>query len=118
MARRFASNPAQFVRRLKRAWRTRRGRIIVTYAVAGTGVVVMMFAGIAFEAWGQRRAAVAACVLGTLALAAHIVGAYLPAKRYRFRFDRGLCIQCGYDLRGSVGRVCPECGVRNQSVKR
>ncbi len=39
----------------------------------------------------------------------------LPCYRF-LRFDRrrkrrklGLCLACGYDLRGSVGR-CPECG--------
>jgi hypothetical protein len=32
-----------------------------------------------------------------------------PARRYR-RSRRGLCLNCGYDLRGNVSGVCPECG--------
>jgi len=31
-------------------------------------------------------------------------------RRYR-RVKRGLCIKCGYDLRGAVHEKCPECGV-------
>jgi len=30
-------------------------------------------------------------------------------RRARRRRDRGLCVQCGYDLRGS-SELCPECG--------
>lgn len=28
------------------------------------------------------------------------------------RLNRGLCPSCGYDLRGNVSGVCPECGSR------
>jgi hypothetical protein len=28
----------------------------------------------------------------------------------RFRVSRGMCSSCGYDLKGSTGGVCPECG--------
>jgi hypothetical protein len=34
----------------------------------------------------------------------------LAASVRRRRRRRGLCLQCGYDLRGSPG-LCPECGV-------
>ena len=34
---------------------------------------------------------------------------YLPLHRRRKRKKLGLCLKCGYDLRGSTDR-CPECG--------
>ena len=34
---------------------------------------------------------------------------HLPLLRRRKRKKLGLCVKCGYDLRGSKGR-CPECG--------
>jgi len=33
-----------------------------------------------------------------------------PVRR-RYRRRRGLCSQCGYDLRGNTTGVCPECGL-------
>ena len=34
-----------------------------------------------------------------------------PIRRRRRR-SRGECVLCGYDLRGNVSEVCPECGTR------
>ena len=33
-------------------------------------------------------------------------------RRRRHRARHGLCLRCGYDLRGNVSGVCPECGHR------
>jgi len=33
-----------------------------------------------------------------------------PNALRRQRLKRGLCGKCGYDLRGNVSGVCPECG--------
>lgn len=35
----------------------------------------------------------------------------LDAKRQRLRWSRGRCPTCGYDLRGTVGEKCSECGL-------
>ncbi|MEE9129209.1 MAG: hypothetical protein V3T84_04260 [Phycisphaerales bacterium] len=32
------------------------------------------------------------------------------------RRKRGLCIKCGYDLRGDFSTGCPECGWRRDDV--
>ena len=39
-----------------------------------------------------------------------------PLRRYRRR-RHGLCVSCGYDLTGDVSGVCPECGVKVETVK-
>jgi hypothetical protein len=33
-----------------------------------------------------------------------------PRELRRERRAKGLCVRCGYDLRGNVSGVCPECG--------
>ena len=33
-----------------------------------------------------------------------------PQKLRKYRFKMGLCVCCGYNLRGNASRVCPECG--------
>ena len=40
-----------------------------------------------------------------------------PLRRSR-RLRRGLCHDCGYDLRGSITRRCPECGSRRVFASR
>lgn len=34
-----------------------------------------------------------------------------PHLRYKRRMRANQCVNCGYDLRGSSSRICPECGV-------
>jgi hypothetical protein len=46
-------------------------------------------------------------VYGLAAFAAVTVPGHL---RRRGRRRRGLCVECGYDLRGTTGAICPECG--------
>ena len=31
-------------------------------------------------------------------------------KRVEFRRKNGICVNCGYDLRGNTTGICPECG--------
>ncbi len=48
-------------------------------------------------------------VLLLLCVGSAVALARAPLRRYR-RGRRGLCLKCGYDLRGNVSGVCPECG--------
>ena len=36
--------------------------------------------------------------------------------RRAIRRKRGLCIKCGYDLRGDFSAGCPECGWRREGL--
>jgi hypothetical protein len=51
------------------------------------------------------------------AIALAIVG-NIMAWRYRPRVpEASKCRRCGYDLRGNVSGVCPECGTRIKSLQ-
>ena len=39
------------------------------------------------------------------------------ALRRHLRRKRGLCVGCGYDLRGDLARGCPECGWRREPTE-
>jgi hypothetical protein len=45
-----------------------------------------------------------------------IVTALVPLVIRRRRRQRGLCLDCGYDLRGNTSQRCPECGRVNAHV--
>jgi len=47
-------------------------------------------------------------VKSLMALERYITGH--PQMRRLERMRNGLCVDCGYDLRGNVSGVCPECG--------
>ena len=51
------------------------------------------------------------CWAAFVLLAAYPTIAFIrgPLRRWRRR-RRGLCLKCGYDLRGNESGVCPECG--------
>ena len=52
-------------------------------------------------------------ILNTIFYAAILWLPFVPFKlRRTIRCKRGLCIQCGYDLRGTDHNVCPECGTK------
>ena len=50
--------------------------------------------------------------IGILQLASMYFWLVAPAIRRHRRRSRGLCIHCGYDLRGSPTGACPECGAK------
>lgn len=60
-----------------------------------------------------------AVVPGALVILAGVYAMYVAPADYdlrRKRLAEGLCVQCGYDLRGrGEGGECPECGRRAPS---
>jgi hypothetical protein len=40
--------------------------------------------------------------------------ALIGITRMRLRQRRGSCVRCGYDLRGTPSRNCPECGLNSE----
>jgi len=40
----------------------------------------------------------------------HVIGVFSTAIREDVRLRKGLCPACGYDLHGTPGSICSECG--------
>lgn len=51
-------------------------------------------------------------LLPLLGVAISVVTALSIMDRHRRALERGSCPQCAYDLAGSMGVICPECGLR------
>ena len=79
-----------------------------------------LYTGLFVQRGGSHGIAVVFGVITPLVLAG--VNAYLLLGwRHAARVGRGLCPQCGYDLRGARDRQatrCPECGWQRQGVDR
>ena len=71
----------------------------------------MSFGGISFIAGIDEWIGFAATVLGSAGVLALLMILGRWGERDRRRLV-GLCIDCGYDLRGNVSGTCPECGAR------
>lgn len=39
------------------------------------------------------------------------------AARVEFRRKNGICVNCGYDLRGNTTGICPECGETVEEIE-
>jgi hypothetical protein len=81
----------------------------VLFAIAGVAM------GFGFAHFVLHRQEITFAFIG--ALVGQIIILVLvvrPVARRRMRERMGLCVQCGYDLRGSPDR-CPECGGINPS---
>jgi hypothetical protein len=57
----------------------------------------------------------AMCCTALLGLTQITLGGAIRLVRRRVREKRNLCLQCGYQLIGISGSVCPECGTSNVS---
>jgi hypothetical protein len=73
------------------------------------GFVLTCFLG-GLSGWGLILGLTIALIAGPVAVLA-AVGSYRQTRESE-RHKVGLCPRCGYDLRGSVGLRCPECGTR------
>ena len=77
--------------------------------VAGAGYVA---APVFRKTWPLALTAFAAAGAYAGVRFARYARAELPAERRR----RGLCVACGYDLRGNVSGACPECGTPHEAA--
>jgi|GEM_PF-3045227 len=85
------------------------GRVTVTQVVGPWHGFDVHFIDTWFSKWliVQTPASFLFCVLLVYPVVALIRS---PARRRRRRRREGLCLRCGYDLKGNVSGTCPECG--------
>jgi hypothetical protein len=98
--------------------------ILLTIALAGTPIAVWLGQVAARHMWSLNRGgtsweivvpAAALLIAWALGLAADAGLDRLARRRTRRRAARGICVGCGYDLRGQIAAgqdVCSECGTR------
>jgi hypothetical protein len=82
--------------------------VISVYAATGVGAVAVLAAFTRAEMPWAAWVAFAA-VIATGASATWYWWDRPGELRRRWR-ERGQCVGCGYDLRGNVSGICPECG--------
>jgi hypothetical protein len=81
---------------------------------AGSIVVALFLGdtlGLESAAWPVLSIGVFGIYAGPFALLAGFTTMEMETRRAALRRQRGQCLQCGYDLRGTArGSACPECG--------
>jgi len=83
--------------------------LLCTLACASLNLVAFASLGPPISVWVADPVWVNTALVLFLALTTLSGCLYVKHRRREKRVTRGLCVRCGYDLRGSSER-CPECG--------
>lgn len=88
---------------------------LISFTMRGISLQVGEFGTSTLRPGGDKLATVVSLYVSPWVLTGvtALVGLGLPLvtrRRKRRRRKRGLCVKCGYDLRGNESGVCPECG--------
>lgn len=101
----FVFGEAFFEQRFRRAW------CDVSLLVFGGGIVPLYYGALG-RLYSPSQVAVVWAVFSVVVIGVRL-GGILLVRRFicKLTIQTGtLCWYCGYDLRGSCGDVCPECG--------